>query len=206
MTTGDHTAFVHFPVSSTTRIGDVEIEIKGDYPATGSWALTIRASRPTDFSLGIRIPGWADDVEIDAPDELGEAEYSRGYAVWDRRWEGETTLRMDWPMPPVWLAADPRVVDDAGRLALQKGPTVYALVRADAPVIPQRLQIDPEAEIVEKGGHLLVEALYEPQDQPDLLYAPYEPKDPEETTATYLPYRDWANQGPTEMLVWARRL
>lgn len=206
MRTGDATAFVDFPIAGTTTIGGIELEIVGDYPTTGTWTLTVRTDRPTDFSLGIRIPGWGNDVEIDAPDGIGEAEYRSGYAVWDHRWEGETTLKIDWPMPPVWLAADPRALDDAGRLALQRGPTVYALVRADAPVPPQHLQIDPEPEVVERGGHLEVEALYEPQDQPDLLYAPYEPKDPEETTATYVPYRDWANDGATEMLVWARRL
>ncbi|RYZ32400.1 MAG: glycoside hydrolase family 127 protein [Propionibacteriaceae bacterium] len=203
---GNATASVDFPVPGTTRIGDVELEITGDYPATGAWTLRVRAPRPTPFTLGLRIPGWANDVEIDTPDELGEAEYRSGYAVFERDWTGETVIKIDWPMPPVWLAADPRVVDNAGRLALQKGPTVYALVRGGSPVAPQRLQIDPEPEVVERTDRLEVEALYEPQDQPDLLYALYEPKDPEEITATFVPYRDWANDGRTEMLVWARKL
>ena len=198
--------FVQFPIAGTQTVGDVEIRIDADYPRSGAWTLKVSAKRRTALTLHIRIPGWANDVEIDAPDELGEAEYRSGYAVWDRDWEGETTLKIDWPMPPTWIAADPRVIDDLGRLALQRGPTIYALVRDGAPVPPQQLQIDTDAEIEARGDRLYVEALYEPQDQPDALYAPYEPKDPEETVATYVPYRDWANGGPTEMLVWARKL
>lgn len=203
---GSSDAFVQFPIAGTQTLNGVEMTIEADYPASGSWSLTIKAVKRTPLVLHLRIPGWANDVEIDAPDEIGEAEYRAGYAVWDRDWTGETTFKIDWPMPPVWTVCDPRVLDNAGRLALQKGPTVYAMVRDDSPVAPHHLQIDHEAEIGEEGDRLLVEALYEPIDQPDTLYAPYEPKDPEETTATFVPYRDWANGGPTEMLVWARKL
>ncbi len=199
-------ARVDFPVAGTWEADGVGISIETDYPKSGAWTLRVTAARKASLALSIRIPGWGNDVEIDAPDEIGEAEYRAGYAVFDREWVGETTLKIDWPMPPTWTVADPRVLDNAGRLSLQKGPTVYALVRNGAPVPPQHLQIDQEAEIVEASDRLEVEALYEPMDQPDALYAVYEPKDPEETTATYIPYRDWANAGPTEMLVWARRL
>lgn len=199
-------AFVQFPIAGTQTKNGVEMRIESDYPASGSWTLTIKAAKKTPLALSIRIPGWANDVEIDAPDEIGEAEYRSGYAVWDRDWSGEITLKIDWPMPPTWMVSDPRVLDNVGRLALQKGPTVYALVRNGAPVPPQHLEVDFEAEIVENGDRLEVEALYEPIDQPDTLYAAYEPKDPEEATATFVPYRDWVNDGPTEMLVWARKL
>ncbi len=198
-------ARVHFPVAGEYRFGPLILTVEGDYPRSGAWSVTVRAEREARFDLGLRIPDWANDVEIDAPDELGEAEYRTGYAVFDRVWSGETTLKVEWPMPPTWIAAHPAVRDDAGRLALRVGPTVYAMVSGDAPVAPAHLQVDHEADVVAEGGELRVEALYEPAD-PVGLYAPYEPKDLQETTARYVPYRDWANGGPTEMLVWARKL
>ena len=198
-------AHLHFPVAGEYRFGPIVLAIAGDYPRSGVWSVTLRAEREARFELALRIPGWANDVEIDAPDALGEAEYRSGYAVFDRVWRGETVLKIEWPMPPTWIAAHPAVLDDAGRLALQAGPTVYALVGSDAGITPQHLQVDYEAEVVAQGERLSVDALYEPT-EPLGVYAPYEPKEPEETLARYVPYRDWANDGPTPMLVWARRI
>jgi DUF1680 family protein len=53
-------------------------------------------------------------------------EIVKGFAKIDREWRKGDTIGVTLPMPVRRVFADPRVRDDAGRVALERGPLVYA--------------------------------------------------------------------------------
>ena len=50
----------------------------------------------------------------------------KGFVRLSRAWQRGDTIELDLPMPVRRLVAHEKVADDAGRVALQRGPIVYA--------------------------------------------------------------------------------
>lgn len=110
------------------------------------------------------------------------------------------------------MAANPRVVDDAGKVALMRGPVVYCAEQADNGPELQELRLDPTAEPEASfkpdllGG---VVALACPGVRisdagwGDELYQPYHVESAP-TTIRLVPYFAWGNRGLGEMSVWLR--
>src|SRR5205085_10894220 len=49
------------------------------------------------------------------------------------RWAAGDKVRLQFDMPPQVIVANPRVTDDAGRVAIQRGPLVYCAEQIDQP-------------------------------------------------------------------------
>jgi len=150
--------------------------------------------------------GPVGDCERDgAGRPAGEIVVADGFArvrrVWSPQGGAGNGVDLHLPMPARRVAADPRVSADAGRLALQRGPVVYAV------------------EGVDNGGSLAgvrlpaagaVDAAW----QPDLLGGVVTLITPGRSSAAgattsepagrlvAIPYFAWANRGPDEMAVW----
>ena len=108
-------------------------------------------------------------------------------------------LQLDLPMPVRRVLANPGVVADAGRAAIQRGPIVYCL------------------EGVDHGGSVLNMSLpltagFTPAFKADLLGGvtalvatlPAAGSAPAQTV-TAIPYFAWANRGRGEMVVWIKQ-
>ena len=69
----------------------VKISVRGGYPSNDAIAVKVSCTDPKRFSLRVRIPGWSKDGTFfsPAPDRL-----VKGYAVFDREWSGESTVRV----------------------------------------------------------------------------------------------------------------
>jgi hypothetical protein len=188
---------------------EVAVEIEGNYPWSGDFLVKVRAPKPVRFALRVRIPDWCDDVRFELLGFDQEAEFARGYAVFDKVWS-EETLRVEMEMAPRWLEADPRVLDDLGRASLTRGPLVYAFESPDLEGrLPQHFLCDPEAPVTPQehpfGKALTAEgAFVSPAEVP--LYAELSPPALLASSATAIPYFAWANRGPSWMQVWVRTL
>jgi len=55
----------------------------------------------------------------------------KGYALFKRTWRKGDVLTVSFPMPIRRIIADERIKDDAGRVALQRGPVVYCAEAVD---------------------------------------------------------------------------
>ena len=55
------------------------------------------------------------------------------YLPIERQWAAGDVIRLRMEMPPQVLEANPRVADDTGRVALQRGPLVYCMEGIDQP-------------------------------------------------------------------------
>ena len=130
--------------------GAVALRQETRYPWDGKVKLTVEPAKSGRFTLALRIPAWAQGetgtgdlyrmaavqgaagpaVSVNGkPAEA--AERRGGYARVSREWQKGDVVELDLPMPVRRVYANPKVKDDAGRVALQRGPVVYCLEGAD---------------------------------------------------------------------------
>lgn len=204
-----------FKARFTVRGVQVSVTLTGNYPWSGKFTIEVEPDKPVEFSLRLRVPDWADDVNVDFPSQVNESEFEDGYAVFKQTWAKGSKLTVDLGMRPKWVSADPRVLDNVGRVALTCGPLIYAAESHDLGCPPQLLavDVDPDSPVESKtesdlGGivSLTVAAEKEGADFPDALYADAGEVEAAETTAKFIPYYTWSNRGPSHMQVWVRRL
>jgi DUF1680 family protein len=199
-------------VLGTTK---VVLTQKTTYPWDGRVELRLAPERASTFEVRVRIPGWArgtpapgglyryteDGVErftLRVNGQPVEAPLTGGYAVLKRTWAPGDVVALDLPMPVRRVAADERVVDDRGKIALERGPLVYCVEAVDNGgsaldlVVPDTARFTAEPRPGLLGGVTVLRAeVSDRQGRSRQLLA--------------IPYYAWSNRGPGEMAVWLRR-
>lgn len=211
--------YVHLYIASQARLTlagqTVEIDQYTGYPWDEDVELRVNPAAPARFTLALRIPGWCRGARLFVNDEeIDLAQTSAdGYARVERLWSPGDRVSLRLPMPVERVAAHPRVWQDAGRLALMRGPLVYCLEEIDnGPNLEAlRLAPDPQFETAFDsnllGGVVVIRARgYRRSEQgwEGALYRPIAETREEPVTLTAVPYALWANRGRGEMLVWIR--
>lgn len=195
-------------------VGDVPVTLSQAtrYPWDGDIALTVSPAAPANFKLHLRIPGWCNGAEVTVNGEAVTAKPVNGYLTIARLWQAGDVVRLHFAMPIERLHANPRVVEDAGRVALKRGPVVYCLEEVDNGLAPQRLSLPADAELSARyvpellGGAIVIEGealATEAEGWGENLYATEPPR---EVTRkfTAIPYHLWANREAGAMQVWIR--
>jgi hypothetical protein len=112
-------------------------------PADGNVRLSVSVSRPTKFSLRLRVPSWAGDTDISVNGERIATGAAGSYVELARTWsDGDAvtyTLRMDYRT--VLYEGVEQVEGNLDRHALLYGPVLMALTGSDEEI--PRLRIDP---------------------------------------------------------------
>ena len=122
------------------------------YPWDGAVKMTNRrAIAPRRFAVHLRIPGWARNQpvpsdlyrftdEIDVPPATVRVNgvpvamtIDKGYVTIDRTWSANDLIDLDLPMPVRRVESNPQVMANRGRVALQRGPIVFAAEWPDNP-------------------------------------------------------------------------
>jgi uncharacterized protein len=197
----------------------LKIRQKTNYPWDGDVQLTLQPSEPADFTVHLRIPGWAKNAKVAANGKTVEGAVPGEYLAIHRRWATGDVLTLQLPMTVEVLASNPRVAENLGRVAIQRGPIVYCLEQLDQPStadlsgvsIVANAQPSRTFETEFKGslldGVTLLHhngAVSEMPSKNDALYVPAGPNTPKKQSArlTLIPYYAWANRQPTSMQVW----
>lgn len=99
-----------------------------DYPWDGRIEITIDGCPDREFSVMLRIPGWADGASI----RIGGVPYHHGlvpgtYATLRRKWTPGERIELDLPMPVKLIEAHPAVAENRNCVAVMRGPVVYCL-------------------------------------------------------------------------------
>lgn len=191
------------------------------FPRDGEISLSMELSRSREFSLRLRIPGWAaeeaipgnlyqftaplrEKVAVKVNGQSFSTSLHKGYIEIRRRWKKGDQVWLSLPMPVRRVVADTRVAADRGRVALQRGPLVYCLEGKDQPddrVQSVFLSDTAHVQVHYEGGLLGgVTALSMPgflvhQDGETAIRL-------EPQTLKAIPYFTWANRGRDNMLVW----
>ena len=184
------------------------------YPWDGAVAIAVDADTPSRFTLHLRIPGWCRNAALSVNGEAVDlASATRdGYAALTRDWTAGDQVRLDLEMAVERVRAHPEVRQDAGRVALMRGPLLYCLEAADNAVglnrlrVPEQARFDCRFEPDLLGGVTTLSADVEANATADWDGALYrrEPARTEAAPIKAIPYFAWDNRQPGEMLVWLR--
>lgn len=198
----------------------VKICQRTDYPWDGKVEIVFEMEGAMDITVAMRIPGWCSGrAEIKVNGERPERmEVKKGYAYIERKWETGDKIELLFPMSVVKMEGNPHIVEDAGKVALMRGPLVYCLEGQDneAPLFDLTLGMREEEFCVERRevlGYPLVfikgkGMVREEDGWKNVLYRPFEKdrKEWREVEFTAIPYFAWANRGANDMTVWIRNM
>jgi len=211
-------AAVHLYGDSTARLdlgkGEVTLTQTTNYPWDGAIAIGVEVETPSRFTLHLRIPAFAASASLKINGEAVDLDSitHQGYAAIEREWKAGDRIELDLDMAVERLYSHPDVRQDAGRLALKRGPVVYCLEAADNPVGLNRIRLDATAGfepsfepsllggVVTLSGKAVSDTV---SDWNGTLYRTEPPKS-EPVAIKAVPYYAWDNRAPGEMLVWLR--
>lgn len=134
---GDRDVYVNLFVGGAVAVpltgGLVRFEIQTEYPWDGTVTITAHPAQPLTFALHLRQPGWCDRLELKVNGQSIQAvpKTDNGYVRLDREWHAGDVVSLRLDMPVQRIQAHPNIQDCAGKVALQRGPIVYALEGLD---------------------------------------------------------------------------
>jgi DUF1680 family protein len=216
--THQDTAYVNLYTGSVAEVDlastSVEIKQQTDYPWSGHIRLRVRPEQSTRFTLKLRVPGWARGEPVpsdlyryastmDARPQLsvnGEQqsiELQKGYATITRTWTEGDVVTLDLPMDARAVVAHDSVEADRGKVALERGPLVYAAESVDNEGNVLDYAVDPAADLEAQYRHNMLHGVTV------LRGTAYEGA--QERSLTAVPYYAWAHRGDSRMTVWMDR-
>ncbi len=190
----------------------VKVTLEGNYPWNGELSFTVSPESPARFTYALRIPGWCmGEYSLKVNGEAVSEQPRDGYAYLTREWKPGDTITLSLPMKPRRVWAHPKVREDAGKTAVQRGPIVYCLEEADNGKDLHRVLLPRNSEFAEEfqpdllGGVMTLRCkALEEEGETESLYTFCPPRAEKERELTFIPYYAWANRGEGEMTVWVR--
>jgi DUF1680 family protein len=197
----------------------LKITQKTGYPWDGKVEMTVTPAQPSEFVLYVRIPGWADSAQVTVNGKAVTGAKPGEYLPIRRRWAAGDRVYLQAEMTPQVLEANPRVADDTGRVAVQRGPLIYCLEELDQSQgvtlsdVAVNLGKRPDSEFQSEmksdllGGVLVLHHTgisYDRNSSMSALYPRYTGAEPRtrKVPLTFIPYYAWANRQATSMQVW----
>ncbi|MDG0792299.1 glycoside hydrolase family 127 protein [Cohnella ginsengisoli] len=120
---------------SSFQVEGRQLSLRTDtrYPWDGSIQVRVQVDEPADWTLSFRMPAWCRQPGIRVNGELAalDAVVTRGYARIRRTWMDGDEIQLHFPMAVERIESNPKVHENAGKVALQYGPIVYCLEEAD---------------------------------------------------------------------------
>src|SRR5690606_29447942 len=100
-----------------------------NYPWDGHVAINVSTELQSDFTISLRVPGWARKAIVKINGQLIDHEslIKDGYIRLQRSWKKEDKIELILPMEVERIQANPLVRHNNGKVALQRGPVVYCL-------------------------------------------------------------------------------
>jgi len=209
-------AYIHLYVQGSGKLSvggqQVTLEQETHYPWDGRVLISVTPEKPAVFGLNLRVPGWSRGATLTVNGEKVDAAANLGYACVERQWKSGDEVELTLPMPVERVEAHPAVREDAGCVALQRGPIVYCLEQADnhAPIhriiLPRDSKLTPNFEVNLLGGITVIKGnalVADDSDWDKTLYRA-EPAKLKPFDITAIPYCVWDHREPGEMRVWLR--
>lgn len=181
----------------------IAISQKTDYPWSGKVAITVNPIKNSEFTVKMRVPGWARNqvlpgdlysyatqssskVSVTINGETIENKEDNGFITITRNWKKNDKIELDFPMEVKEVLTNEIVAENKGKIALEYGPIVYAVEEIDNKNGYDKIVIfDTDVFEVKKEANLLggVNTI-----QNEKLKA--------------IPYFVWSNRGVGKMKVW----
>lgn len=211
----DQTVYVNLFISSSFKASfagvGADIRMRSGLLQDGNVTITVAAQAGSDMRLAIRIPDYSRATEFMLDNVPLMPDVQKGYAIIRGDLTGQHTIAVKFDVEPRWMAADPLVREDAGKVALLKGPCVYCLEEKDNGKNLTSILVGVNTPVQERGDDSL------PGDLAALIYQGFRLTrsgwdgsklygearfETEPVTLKAVPYCVWGNREPGEMLVW----
>ncbi|WP_395299704.1 MULTISPECIES: glycoside hydrolase family 127 protein [Enterobacter] len=194
-------------------VGDetLALRIGGNYPWQEAVKIEIVSPSPVKHTLALRLPDWCAAPEVSLNGEDAAGEISRGYIYLTRNWQEGDVVTLTLPMPVRRVYGNPQVRQQAGKVALQRGPLVYCLEEADNGTNLHNLSLPPDStfRVFEGKGIFAHKMLIQAEgtgchtkDTDALWHYDRPPVQRHPQTLTFIPWFSWANRGEGEMRIW----
>ena len=197
----------------------VILEQKTNYPWSGDIRIRILEG-DIPFTMSLRIPGWvrnkvlpsdlyryADEQKpnytVSVNGNSIEGELQKGYLQINRKWEKDDLVEIHFDMPPRIVKANDHVIDDLGRIAIERGPIVYCAEWPDNDFNIHNILLNqhPSFQVKEMKDKLC--GIHEITTPAQFLSYTADGKlTTEDVTLTLIPYYAWAHRGEGNMQVW----
>jgi len=199
----------------------VQIVQENNYPWDGGLTFRINPTSPVNFNLMLRIPGWARNeamptdlyaftsssdkkVTITINGQPVGYTIEKGYAIIKRTWKKSDVVIMNLPMEVRTVMANKNVKSDLGKLALQRGPTMYCAEwvdnngRTSNLLLPENTSFTTEFKPGLLNGVMVLKA-----EVPAVtINTDGSAVNTTKQSFTAIPYYAWAHRGKGEMTVW----
>jgi uncharacterized protein len=187
------------------------------YPWGNTAEIVVTPAVASEFGVFLRVPEWSRATEFAVNGKQVQGARPGEYFEIRRQWRSGDRIDVKFDMAARFTRANPLVREDAGRIAVERGPLVYCLESADQPGIGSLFDVEltalsePFRENIDAGllggvlvlGHKGVVAEKPLEDEPLYQLAtrgappPFKPAE-----LSFIPYYAWANRGLTSMEVW----
>lgn len=191
------------------------------YPWDGAVKMTVNPDQEAAMTVNVRIPGWArnepissdlyrfqdknsDPVVLKVNGKPVPVKLDKGYVALTRTWKAGDTIELALPMPVRRVLANDNVAADRGRVAIERGPIMYAAEWVDNPngkvrnlMLPDSAKLTAEYKPDMLKGVEIVKGK-----AVSLAFDAKGDVTKTEQAFTAIPYYAWANRGRGQMMVW----
>ena len=200
--------------ASTTLANGQKVTLKQttSYPWEGHVKLGVTAEHPQNFTLHLRVPGWASGSTITLNGKRIDPPSAKGYAQITRKWAAGDVVELIIPLAIEKLEAHPNVLQSRGKIALRRGALIYCLEQPDNKsdldriALPLTANLTAHFEPTLLGGVTVITGQGRTQDPGDWthqLYRPvHAPGGAKPVVIKAIPYCVWGNRGQEKMKVW----
>ncbi len=200
-----------------TKLADgsrLRLKQRTDYPWDGTIDITLKETPQSEFSVYLRIPGWARNASIRINDEIVTRNLRSGQYYEVRRvWRDNDRIKLILPMPARLMEAHPLVEETRNQTAVCRGPIIYCMESSDLPEGAKVSDISISPDIVFRseydsewlGGTVALAGkahAHTATNWEKALYRERNPTGMREIDLRLIPYYAWDNRGDSEMAIW----
>ena len=193
-------------ISATVHSTFGDIRVAESYAISGK--VTVSSKAYTADKITLRLPEWnrGHTAKMNRKPIYGTEK--DGYITFEV--PCDFTLEIDFAIAPRFVASNPCVRANAGRVALTYGPVVYCLEGVDNGPRLNRISVSPDAvrdAVLTPDFHGLLSIRLPGKRDCDCtqLYFDAQAANTSPVQLKFIPYFAFANRGESDMLVWVRR-
>ncbi|MDD4515855.1 beta-L-arabinofuranosidase domain-containing protein [Massilibacteroides sp.] len=171
---------------------DITLKLETKYPWEGNVKLTVKSlSSPLKREIRLRVPGWCDSYNVKINGQsVNKPVTEKGYVVLNKKWKEGDLIELAFDMSVQVVAADPRVKEDEGKRAVQRGPLVYCAEEVDNTDSFEKMTISSKTSFTSAYIPAMLNGI--------VSISTIESG----KNITLIPYYAWDNRRPGEMKVW----